>query len=124
MSFAVAQPVTLPFSGQIAPNRFLKAPMEELLATFDEHDEFQRGRPTSELISLYRQYGKASIGERSIRLDLRENAENFPSGVIVSGNIMVHRHHLGRPKDIIIDYENPNDYTEGWCLCICITTCD
>jgi len=34
-------------------------------------------------------------------------------GVIVSGNIMIHRNHLGLPGDAIIDYENPNDYTEG-----------
>jgi len=26
---------------------------------------------------------------------------------------MIHRSHLGLPGDAIIDYENPNNYTEG-----------
>lgn len=32
---------------------------------------------------------------------------------------MIHRNHIGLPGDAIIDYENPNDYTQGMSLVVC-----
>jgi len=56
------QPVTFPFSGRTARNRFLKSAMSERLATFSTFDPSGRGRPTEELVRLYKTWAKGDIG--------------------------------------------------------------
>ena len=67
----LAQPITFPFSGRTAPNRFLKAPMTERLCHWSNEDITRRGVPSPELINLYRRWGEGGIG------------------IIVQGNTMV-----------------------------------
>jgi 2,4-dienoyl-CoA reductase-like NADH-dependent reductase (Old Yellow Enzyme family) len=69
----LAQPITFPFSGKTAKNRFLKAPMTERLCTWNAPNEpiSNRGHPTPEYKLLYQRWGEGEIG------------------MIVSGNTMV-----------------------------------
>lgn len=94
----LASPITFPFSGRVAPNRFLKAPMTERLCRWSNEDivplppftspfrspspfnfptlilsntQTQRGMPTPEFQHLYERWGEGGIG------------------VIVQGNTMV-----------------------------------
>jgi 2,4-dienoyl-CoA reductase-like NADH-dependent reductase (Old Yellow Enzyme family) len=80
----LGEPVTFPFSGRVAKNRFLKAPMTERLCRWNEQGEdiSARGFPSKELERLYGTWGE---GE---------------TGVIVSGNIMV-------KYDAVEAYGNP-----------------
>lgn len=57
------QPVTFPFSGRTAKNRFLKSAMSERLATFSNFDPCGRGQPTEELVRLYETWAKGDIGD-------------------------------------------------------------
>jgi 2,4-dienoyl-CoA reductase-like NADH-dependent reductase (Old Yellow Enzyme family) len=70
---ALAEPITFPFSGRTAPNRFLKAPMTERLCHWNKDGEpiSARGYPGSEYKLLYQRWGEGKIG------------------IIVSGNTMV-----------------------------------
>src|SRR6267154_5319124 len=56
------QPVTFPFSGRTAKNRFLKSAMSERLATFATFDPCGRGQPTEELLRVYDTWAKGDIG--------------------------------------------------------------
>lgn len=69
----LAQPITFPFSGRAAKNRFLKAPMTERLCLWNKDDEdiSARGFPSEEYTRLYERWGEGGIG------------------VIVAGNVMV-----------------------------------
>lgn len=69
----LASPLTFPFSGRTAPNRFLKAPMTERLCHWNTDDEpiSSRGYPSEEYKLLYQRWGEGEIG------------------IIVSGNTMV-----------------------------------
>ncbi|KAJ5624058.1 hypothetical protein N7510_000367, partial [Penicillium lagena] len=69
----LAEPIELPFSGRIAKNRFLKAPMTERLCSWSKglDDITARGVPSKELINLYARWGEGDIG------------------IIVGGNLMV-----------------------------------
>ena len=71
---ALAQPLTLPFSGRTVKNRFLKAPMTERLCYWPTDPNApisDRGVPTPEYTRLYQRWGEGEIG------------------IIVSGNTMV-----------------------------------
>jgi len=72
---ALQQPITFPFSGRTAKNRFLKAPMTERLCDWntDDGDDDIRGRgyPSEEYTRLYQRWGEGEIG------------------VIVAGNVML-----------------------------------
>lgn len=48
----LAQPITFPLSGKVAPNRFLKSAQSEY-ACDDSDDAEQRGRPTERYARLY-----------------------------------------------------------------------
>ncbi|KAF2768030.1 FMN-linked oxidoreductase [Teratosphaeria nubilosa] len=68
--------ITFPFSGRIAKNRFLKAPMTERLCHFPivgspDEDITSRGYPTAAYKHLYQRWGEGEIG------------------VIVAGNLML-----------------------------------
>ncbi|KAK5110168.1 hypothetical protein LTR62_006164 [Meristemomyces frigidus] len=67
------EPLTFPFSGRTAKNRFLKAPMTERLCRWNEEgqDINARGYPTDEYKLLYQRWGEGEIG------------------VIVAGNLML-----------------------------------
>lgn len=67
----LSQPITFPFSGRTAYNRFLKAPMTERLCHWSNEDITRRGVPSPELIHLYRRWDEGGIG------------------IIVQGNTMV-----------------------------------
>ena len=70
----LGESVTLPFSGRIAPNRFLKAPMTERLCQWNSpssDDITLRGFPSPEYEHLYRRWGEGEIG------------------IIVAGNMMI-----------------------------------
>ena len=70
----LSEQVTLPFSGRVAKNRFLKAPMTERLCSWNapsEPDITTRGVPTPAYTHLYERWGEGGIG------------------IIVSGNTMV-----------------------------------
>ena len=69
----LSEPITMPFSGKTAPNRFLKAPMTERLCRWNAPNAAisDRGFPTPEYKRLYQRWGEGSIG------------------MIVSGNTMV-----------------------------------
>lgn len=80
----LSNPLTFPFSGKMAQNRFLKAPMTERLCTWNTPSQplNHRGHPTPEYTHLYRRWGEGSIG------------------MIVSGNTMV-------AYDAVEAYGNP-----------------
>ncbi|KAK1071415.1 hypothetical protein LTR12_012477 [Friedmanniomyces endolithicus] len=70
---ALAESITLPFSGRTARNRFLKAPMTERLCHWNQEGEDinARGYPSEEYTRLYERWGEGEIG------------------IIVAGNLML-----------------------------------
>lgn len=52
----------LPTSKLVAKSRFLKAPMSEQLASWDQHDVTKRGMPNERLVRLYEAWGKGGFG--------------------------------------------------------------
>lgn len=92
----LSQPVTFPFSGQTAKNRFLKSAMSERLATFSTFDPRRRGQPTEELVRLYETWAKGDIG------------------IIVTGNIQIKKDHLEATGNTIIDRDLPSVYLQEW----------
>lgn len=79
--------ISHPFSfscGATAKNRFFKAAMSEQLGTKDRN-------PSRELIRLYNRWAMGDIG------------------ILVTGNIMIDRHHLGEPKNVVLD--ESSDFT-------------
>lgn len=69
----LAESLTLPFSGRVAKNRFLKAPMTERLCHWNTEGEdiSARGYPSEEYTRLYQRWGEGEIG------------------IIVAGNLML-----------------------------------
>lgn len=55
------EPLSFP-NGKSAPNRFLKAAMSELFATFTPEDPVNHGIPTDHLINLYQKWGNGKFG--------------------------------------------------------------
>ncbi|KAG1745091.1 uncharacterized protein EDB91DRAFT_1050317 [Suillus paluster] len=90
------QPLTFPFSGRTAKNRFLKSAMSERLATFSTFDPCGRGQPTKELVRLYETWAKGDIG------------------IIITGNIQIKKDHLEATGNTIIDRDLPSHYLQEW----------
>lgn len=69
----LSEPITFPFSGRTAKNRFLKAPMTERLCHWNKEGEDinARGYPSEEYTRLYQRWGEGEIG------------------IIVAGNLML-----------------------------------
>ncbi|KAH7908810.1 hypothetical protein BJ138DRAFT_1115504 [Hygrophoropsis aurantiaca] len=91
-SQALAQPITFPFCGRVAMNRFMKSAMSERLATFSSFDPSYRGCPTEELIRLYDTWSRGEIG------------------MIITGNIQIKKGHLEASGNTIIDKDLPHNY--------------
>lgn len=73
----LGRPLVLP-SGERLANRLAKAAMTEALAD-------PRGRPSPDLINLYRQWAGAGCG------------------LLISGNVQIDRQHLERPGNVIVE---------------------
>ncbi|CAI9627903.1 unnamed protein product [Alternaria burnsii] len=80
----LSQPLKFEFSGQTAPNRFLKGAMTERLSSWDPENLEARGVPSKELINLYRRWGEGGIG------------------LIISGNILIEYDHIEAAGNAII----------------------
>ncbi|KAH6642032.1 hypothetical protein C7974DRAFT_408625 [Boeremia exigua] len=80
----LGQPLKFEFSGQTAPNRFLKGAMTERISSWDPENLEARGVPSKNLINLYRRWGEGGIG------------------LILSGNIMIEYDHLEAAGNPII----------------------
>ncbi|TGJ86009.1 hypothetical protein E0Z10_g2762 [Xylaria hypoxylon] len=59
----LAKPMTFPFSGRTASNRFLKAATSERLASFDEANIESRGIPSPELVNFYATFARGGWGQ-------------------------------------------------------------
>ncbi|MBF7729929.1 NADH:flavin oxidoreductase/NADH oxidase family protein [Pseudomonas sp. N040] len=84
---AETSPLSLPLelpNGSVLPNRLAKAAMTEGLAD-------SRGYPSAELERLYARWGKSGCG------------------LLITGNVLVDRHHLERPGNVVIDREPDAD---------------
>lgn len=82
MSVSIKSPLTLA-SGLQIPNRLAKAAMTEGLAD-------ARNRVTDDLVRLYQRWADGGIG------------------LMITGNVQIHRHHLERIGNVVID-ETPDD---------------
>ncbi|KAH9819696.1 hypothetical protein DFH28DRAFT_33952 [Melampsora americana] len=91
----LAKPVTFK-GGLSAPNRVLKSAMTERLCTYSETDLGERGKPTPEYLRLYKLWGEGQIG------------------IIVLGNIPIHRENLEAKGNAIIDRDSPWDPVEAF----------
>ncbi|KAJ9112703.1 hypothetical protein QFC22_006205 [Naganishia vaughanmartiniae] len=91
----LGEPIKFP-NGMSAPNRFLKSAMTERLCTYDDNDLDARGKPTPEYVKAYEEWGKGQIG------------------VVVLGNIPVHREGLEAKKNAIIDKTSSWDAVEAF----------
>mgnify|MGYP004505801099 CR=1 FL=1 len=80
----LGKPLKFEFSGQTAPNRFLKGAMTERISSWDPENFEARGVPSKNLINLYRRWGEGGIG------------------LILSGNIMIEYDHLEAAGNPII----------------------
>ncbi|KNE96593.1 hypothetical protein PSTG_10151 [Puccinia striiformis f. sp. tritici PST-78] len=91
----LSQPIQ--FKGGLrAPNRTLKSAMTERLCTYDQEDLNARGKPTAEYVELYKVWGQGKIG------------------IIILGNIPVHREYLEAKGNAIIDKDSPWDPVEAF----------
>ncbi|KAH9819697.1 hypothetical protein DFH28DRAFT_1105412 [Melampsora americana] len=88
-------PVTFK-GGLSAPNRVLKSAMTEKLCTYSETDLNERGKPTPEYLRLYKLWGEGQIG------------------IIVLGNIPIHRENLEAKGNAIIDRDSSWDPVEAF----------
>ena len=80
----LGQPLKFEFSGQTAPNRFLKGAMTERISSWDPENLEARGVPSKNLINLYRRWGEGGVG------------------LLLSGNIMIEYDHLEAAGNPII----------------------
>ncbi|PWN91401.1 NADH oxidase [Acaromyces ingoldii] len=77
--------ITLPFSGRVAPSRFMKGAMTERLSSWDQHNPLKRGIPSQELINVYEEWGKGGFG------------------IILSGNTIVDHENLEAPGNPVMN---------------------
>src|SRR5690554_3139756 len=90
MSFAntLSQPLALP-CGAVVPNRFGKSAMSETLGTIDN-------RASKALVQLYRHWADGL------------------TGLLITGNIMVDRRHIGEPHNVAVEDERDLDLLRSW----------
>ena len=85
---SIRDPFTLK-NGRVIPNRLMKSAMSE-----------QLGRPTRDpgrgLVNVYRTWSQGGCG------------------LLVSGNIMVDREHIGEPKNVVLDERSNLDAFRKW----------
>lgn len=82
------QPLHLP-CGAILSNRLAKAALSETLGTVDQ-------RPTEKLVTLYQRWSAGG------------------SGLLITGNVMVDRLHLGEPGNVALDDERDMAMLRRW----------
>lgn len=75
--------------GQTLPNRIVKSAMSESLGTMEN-------RVTPALVALYRRWGRGG------------------TGLLISGNVMVDRHALGEPGNVVIENEQDLPLLRRW----------
>ncbi|KAI5476511.1 NamA [Pseudohyphozyma bogoriensis] len=94
----LSQPITFPLTGKTAPNRIYRSPQSEYACTYYEEPEKRElcGVPTPELVKRYQ--GLADGG----------------AGLIVAGNIPIHRDFLENEENAVLDMNNPWDPVEPW----------
>lgn len=80
----LGQPLHFEFSGQTAPNRFLKAAMTEQISSWDPKNFEARGIPSKNLINVYKRWGEGQLG------------------TILTGNIMIEYDQLEGAGNAII----------------------
>jgi 2,4-dienoyl-CoA reductase-like NADH-dependent reductase (Old Yellow Enzyme family) len=80
----LGQPLEFEFSGQTAPNRFLKSAMTERMASWDPENLEARGVPSRELVNLYKRWGEGDIG------------------LIITGNILIEYNHIEAAGNCVI----------------------
>ena len=85
---SLSSPLTLP-CGQELPNRLMKAALSEGLGDTS-------GLPDERLENLYRRWSDGSFG------------------LIVTGNVMVHRGHLGEPGNVVLEADSALDGFRRW----------
>ena len=84
----LAQPFALP-CGVVVKNRLMKSAMSEALSN-------REGLVTPELVTLYGQWAQGGIG------------------LCVTGNVMIDRHALGEPGNVVIEDERDLDGLRRW----------
>lgn len=84
----LAAPLALP-CGAVLANRIAKAAMSEQLGD-------ARNRPTPALERLYERWGRGG------------------TGLLITGNVMVDRRHVGEPYNVVIDDDRDLDRLRGW----------
>ncbi|CAE6477490.1 NADH oxidase [Thermoanaerobacter brockii] [Rhizoctonia solani] len=89
-TYCLRDGVCLPFSGKKAPNRLVKAPMTERVCTFNRETEVDHGKPNSALFRLYEEWSHGQYG------------------IIITGNILIDKHHLEAVGNPIIDRTLPS----------------
>ncbi|KAA1114385.1 hypothetical protein PGT21_006795 [Puccinia graminis f. sp. tritici] len=82
--------------GLTAPNRTMKSALTERLCSYDQLDLDARGKPTQEYEELYKVWSQGKIG------------------IIVLGNIPIHREYLEAMGNAIIDKDSPWDPVEAF----------
>ncbi|KAF9426119.1 hypothetical protein BGZ94_006934 [Podila epigama] len=90
---ALAQPLTLPFSGKVIKNRFCKAALSESLARSDGQIDKSH---TDRLVRLYGAWAEGG------------------SGLILTGNIMVDREHREMEKNVAVEDERDLGRLQYW----------
>ncbi|VDM47703.1 unnamed protein product [Toxocara canis] len=83
----MGSPLTFATSRSIACNRFLKAALTERIATWNPKNEHSNGIPTERIYNLYEKWGNGGFG------------------MILTGNVMIDRHHLESAGNMIIAKE-------------------
>lgn len=76
-------------NGAVLPNRFAKSAMSETLGTIDN-------RVTKDLATLY---GTWSDGG---------------TGLLITGNVMIDRRHIGEPQNVVLDDDRDMDRLKQW----------
>ncbi|KAG9090425.1 hypothetical protein FRC06_001090 [Ceratobasidium sp. 370] len=102
--YCLRDPVHLAFSGKVAPNRLVKAPMTERVCVFDRESEIEHGMPNETLFRIYEEWSHGQYG------------------IIITGNILVDKHHLEAVGNPILDPslpsstnpEQPHPYTSAY----------
>jgi 2,4-dienoyl-CoA reductase-like NADH-dependent reductase (Old Yellow Enzyme family) len=84
----LADPLTLP-GGAVLPNRLGKAAMSEQLGD-------RANRPTDELVRLYERWGRSGCG------------------LLLTGNVMVDRRHVGEPRNVVVEDDRDLPALRRW----------
>ncbi|MDI9244411.1 NADH:flavin oxidoreductase/NADH oxidase family protein [Marinobacter sp. CHS3-4] len=86
----LSKPLTLP-NGATIPNRFAKSAMSETLGTIDN-------RMTQDLVTLYRTWAEGGLG------------------LSITGNVMIDRHHIGEPQNVVLEDERDLPLLQEWAV--------